>query len=377
MKPQDRFRVTYRIIAADPATAAGRAKGIALEQTVEIPDDVVPDGPIRDEIVGQVESIEPVGAGVFETVISYSPESAGTEVIQLLNVMFGNSSIQQGIAVTGFDPGPVVSNRFAGARFGIEGLRRLTRRAHGGLISPVIKPQGSTAKELAAIAARCVEGGADIIKDDHGLANQTMAPFAERLARVADAVREANVRHDKSALYFVNISGFSGNPVEEAHQAKAAGAGGVLVMPGLLGYGLSQHLSNDPGFGLPIMTHPSFTGPFVLTPDNGFTHAMMYGTIQRLIGSDISVFPNVGGRFGFSREECLSIADACRDVRGIGQPIMPSPGGGMSVERAHDLATMYGDDVVYLLGGSLLRAGDKIGDAVREMRDAVDAVSAS
>ena len=377
MASQERFRVTYRIVAGDAAAARDRALGIALEQTVEIPDDVVPDGPIRDEIVGQVERIEPSGDGVFSSVISYSPESAGQEAVQLLNVMFGNSSIQQGIAVTGFDPGPVIAARFAGPRFGIAGLRGLTGRARGGLISPVIKPQGSSAAELAAIAARCVAGGADIIKDDHGLANQTMAPFAERLARVTGAVAEANARHGRSALHFVNITGFSGNPVEEAYRAKEAGAGGVLIMPGLAGYGLAHRLSSDPDFGLPVMTHPSFTGPFVLHPGTGMTHAMMYGMIQRLIGSDISVFPNVGGRFGFSREDCLSIAAACRDSAGIGRPMMPSPGGGMSVERAGDMVEMYGEDVVYLLGGSLLRAGERIGDAVKAMRDAVDAAAGS
>jgi ribulose-bisphosphate carboxylase large chain len=49
----------------------------------------------------------------------------------------------------------------------------------------------------------------------------------------------------------------------------------------------------------------------------------------------------------------------------------------MSVERAGDMVSMYGEDVVYLLGGSLLRAGDKIGEAVRAMRDAVDRLSAT
>jgi ribulose-bisphosphate carboxylase large chain len=100
----------------------------------------------------------------------------------------------------------------------------------------------------------------------------------------------------------------------------------------------------------------------------------MYGVFQRLAGSDISVFPNVGGRFGFSVDECLSIADACRAPDGIGRAMMPSPGGGMSVERAGDMVSMYGEDVVFLLGGSLLRAGDAIGDAVRAMRDAVDSI---
>ena len=97
----------------------------------------------------------------------------------------------------------------------------------------------------------------------------------------------------------------------------------------------------------------------------------MFGTLQRLAGADISIFPNVGGRFGFSAAECISIADACRDSTGIGRPILPSLGGGMSAERAGEMKRMYGDDAVFLLGGSLLRYGDKIGEAIKELRKAL------
>ncbi|MEM5494418.1 RuBisCO large subunit C-terminal-like domain-containing protein [Hoeflea sp. AS16] len=372
MAADTRFRVLYRLLADSPQEADQRALGIALEQTVEIPGDIVPAGYISDEIVGQVEGVRHLAGSAYEAEISYSPDSAGDEVIQLINVIFGNSSIQQNIRVTGFEPGSVIRERFAGPRFGIEGVRARSGRAKGGLISPVIKPQGSSVRQLAEIAYRCTLGGADIIKDDHGLANQKFAPFADRVKAVSDAVADANAKSGGSALYIVNVTGHSGSPVDEAFQAKEAGAGGVLLMPGLMGFGVVQALARDPSFDLPIMTHPSFTGPYVLTPETGVSHAIMYGVFQRLAGSDISVFPNVGGRFGFSVEECLSIAGACRDPEGIGRAMMPSPGGGMSVERAGDMVSMYGEDVVFLLGGSLLRAGDAIGDAVRAMRDAVD-----
>lgn len=374
MADETRFRVRYRLLADSPQDADQRALGIALEQTVEIPGDIVPAGYISDEIVGQIEAVTHLGGNAYETEISYSPDSAGDEIIQLINVIFGNSSIQQNIRVIGFEPGRVIRERFAGPRLGIEGVRARSSRSRGGLISPVIKPQGSSVKQLADIAYRCTVGGADIIKDDHGLANQVFAPFGERVKAVSGAVTEANAKSDGSALYFVNVTGYTGSPVDEAFQAKEAGAGGVLLMPGLMGFGVVQALARDPSFDLPIMTHPSFTGPYVLTPETGVSHAIMYGVFQRLAGSDISVFPNVGGRFGFSVEECLSIADACRAPDGIGRAMMPSPGGGMSVERAGDMVSMYGEDVVFLLGGSLLRAGDAIGDAVRAMRDAVDSV---
>ncbi len=116
------------------------------------------------------------------------------------------------------------------------------------------------------------------------------------------------------------------------------------------------------------MTHPSLLGAHVLSPDHGFSLAMMFGTLQRLAGSDISVFPNVGGRFGFSESECLSIAGACRTPEGIGVMILPGPGGGMRLERADEMRGMYGCDAAFLLGGSLLRGGDGMGATIARLR---------
>jgi ribulose-bisphosphate carboxylase large chain len=371
MAGADRIRVTYRIQASDPAEVRARAHGIALEQTVEVPDDVVPAGFIRDEIVGRVERLEPLGNRAFDAVISYSPDSAGTEVIQLVNVIFGNSSMQAGIRVTAIDTA-AMADRLPGPRFGIEGVRARTGRARGGLIAPVIKPQGSSPADLARVAALCVAGGADIIKEDHGLANQPMAPFEDRLRAVADAVGDANARHGRQTMYLANVTGRGGDPIADAFRAKELGATGVLIMPGLLGFQTIQALACDPAFDLPIMAHPAFTGAFVQSPDFGIAHGVMYGALQRVAGADMSIFPNVGGRFGFTAEDCHAIADACRTAEGHGRSMLPTPGGGMSVDRAADMAAMYGDDVVYLLGGSILREGDRIGDAVAAMRRALD-----
>jgi ribulose-bisphosphate carboxylase large chain len=367
-----RFVVTYRIFASSVAEASERAAGIALEQTVEIPRDVVPPGYIEEEIVGRVEAVEEEGEGRHLAKISYSPDSVSDELPQLLNVVFGNSSIQKDIKVVGLDLGLALAEQFPGARFGIAGVRRLARRAAGGMICPVIKPQGSDVATLTDIAYRCALAGADVIKDDHGLTDQRMAPFKRRCEAICAAVGRANRETGGSCLYMPNLAGRSADLMEYARFAKDCGAGGVLVLPGLFGFDLVRRLAVDASFGLPIMTHPSFLGSYVLSDRLGFTHAMMFGTLQRLAGADISIFPNVGGRFGFSAAECLSIADACRTAFGVGRPILPSPGGGMSVERAHEMKQMYSDDVVFLLGGSLLRYRDRIGDAIKAMRAALE-----
>lgn len=373
----ERFLVTYRIFAGDAAEARERAEGIALEQTVEIPRDVVPAGYVEDVILGRIEAIAEEGEGRFLARISYSPDSAGEELAQFLNVVFGNSSIQKGIKVVGLETGPVVAGRFPGARFGIAGLRHLAGRAHGGFVCPVIKPQGSSIEHLAHISYETALAGADIIKEDHGLANQPSAPFRQRIPQLVEAVAKANAARRAAgepakALYFPTIAGHADRFFEDAWFAKEEGADGVMLMPGLYGFDAVQRLSRRSDFDLPIMVHPSFLGAWVLNENAGFSHAMMFGTLARLAGADISVFPNVGGRFGFSAEECRSIAGACTSADGPGQPILPSPGGGMTPERMPEMIDMYGEDSVYLLGGSILRAGARMGDTIRELRNIID-----
>lgn len=367
-----RFTVTYRLRAGSRAEALARAEGVALEQTVEVPREVVPEGYVADEILGRIEEIGPLAEGLWQARISYSPDSAGEEFTQFLNVVFGNSSIQQGIRVTGIEIGAEMARRMPGPRFGIAGLRALCGRPRGGLIAPVLKPMGLSPADFAQLAAACVEGGADIVKEDHGLAGQPAAPFRARVEAVCAAMRRARDRTGRRTLYFPNLSGRADEIEDNLRFLKDAGADGVLVMPGLFGFGLVHRIASDAGLGLPIMTHPSFLGPFVLAPDNGIDHGVLFGTIQRLAGSDISVFPNVGGRFGFSAAECRQIAEACRDPAGPGRPMIPSPGGGMSIARAADMQAMYGADVVYLLGGSLLADPAGIGAAVAAMRTALD-----
>ncbi len=368
-----RLAVTYRIFAPSLAEARARAEAIALEQTVEVPRDVVPEGFIADEILGRVEEIGTEAEGRFRATISYSPDSAGPDLAQLFNVIFGNSSIQRGLRVVGIDPGATILSRHPGPGFGVEGIRRLCGRATGGMIAPVLKPQGLDTDALARIAYLCARAGADVVKEDHGIMDQPMAPFRKRVEKTAAAVARANAETGGKALYFPSLAGSPDRLAAHAAFARDAGADGLLVMPGLLGFPAVRLVA---GMGLPVMTHPAFLGPYVLSPDTGFDHGVLFGTMQRLAGADISVFPNTGGRFGFTPAECRRIADACRDPAGPGRPMLPSPGGGMSVGRAADMAAMYGPDVVYLLGGSLLRLGDDIGDGIRAMRRAIGAVQA-
>jgi ribulose-bisphosphate carboxylase large chain len=52
--------------------------------------------------------------------------------------------------------------------------------------------QGSSTAALAEMAYQLALGGIDVIKDDHGLANQTWSPFEERVTACCAAVAKAN-----------------------------------------------------------------------------------------------------------------------------------------------------------------------------------------
>ena len=59
----------YRVRESAAAIAA-RAKTIALEQSIEMPDEIVSDAFVRDGIVGRVEDIQDRGKGEFDVRIA-------------------------------------------------------------------------------------------------------------------------------------------------------------------------------------------------------------------------------------------------------------------------------------------------------------------
>lgn len=372
----DRFGVEYRLFAKSQLDAESFAAAIALENTVEIPRDVVPEGYIEDVVLGQVLTVVQETETTWLTEIRFHIDAVGTELPQLLNVIFGNASILKGVKVIGFKFNSDIRDLFPGARFGTTGIRTLIGKDEGGFVCPVIKPQGSTINDLAQLCYQTAVAGADIIKEDHGLSNQKNASFKSRIPVCAEAVAKANAERQAGgisgqAIYLANIGGHGDEVEELAFYAKEHGAGGILLIPGLFSFDAIQRLARNEDFGLPIMSHPSFLGPYVLSEDTGFNHGSLFGDVMRLAGADISVFPNYGGRFGFTKEQCRQITDRCSADDGIGKFILPSPGGGMTLDRLEELYKVYGKDCVYLVGGSLLRERENIGDAIRKMSDSL------
>lgn len=366
-----RFHVHYKLLGSE-AEALEKARDICLEQTVEFPADLVPHGDIRDHIVGQIEALSEIDSRHYEANISYAIETSSLELTQLLNVIFGNSSIKPGIRVEKLDLPQALLKYFKGPRFGRKGWRKILNAPTRPLLCTALKPMGLPPHALADLAYQFALGGIDIIKDDHGLANQSFAPFKERVERCAESVAHANRETGHMCIYMPNVTARVDRITEYAAFARNHGAGGLMIAPGIVGFDTMRSLADDDRINLPILTHPALQGSFVTHPDNGISHFVIFGQLARLAGADGSIFPNFGGRFSFSREECKSIADSTVAPMAHLKPILPSPGGGMSLNRVPEMLELYGREVIFLIGGGLHKHGENLVESCRHFRKMVE-----
>ena len=349
----DRFTVTYRIRGTEKE-ALEVAKAMSVEQTVEFPAQHIECPAIHDAILGQIAGVETAGEGWQRVRITYAREIAGEDFPQFLNVVFGNSALIPGIALERIDLPESMEQILPAPRFGAEGLRQRLGVYGRPFAVTALKPMGLPPEAFAEIAYQCALGGIDILKDDHGLMDQPFAPCRRRIELTAAAVRRANEETGGHTAYIPNVSGSLRHMDDRLRLAADCGCGGVMVAPGLMGFDLIGYAAEKTG--LPVLCHPAFLGSSINRGEGGIDCACLLGQLPRLAGADITVFPNFGGRFSFSQEECAGIRDMAREKLGSIPAILPGPAGGMTFEKVGQMRTFYGDDAALLMGGGLFTA---------------------
>jgi ribulose-bisphosphate carboxylase large chain len=351
-----RLTAVYRVRSGAAAIEA-RAKAIAVEQSVEMPLAAIDDETVLDEIVGRVEAIADRGDGTFDVRIGLAVATTGLEAGQLMNMLFGNTSIHDDVELADAEFPPEVLAAFGGPRHGLDGLRRRAGAAGRAMTCSALKPQGLPAAELADLAYRFALGGLDFIKDDHGLGDQSYSPFAERVAACAAAVARANREIGGSTRYVPSLTGDLDRLRRGVETARRAGLDTVLVTPMIAGLAnLRALIEANPDVA--FMAHPALAGAARIAPP------FLLGKLFRLLGLDATVFPNYGGRFGYSPAICRDLAAAARDSwSGPGGPLracVPVPAGGMTPDRVPEMLDFFGPDTMFLIGGGLLSAGRRL-----------------
>src|SRR5262245_55312419 len=267
-----------------------------------MPIEAIDDPFVNSEIAGRVLDIKEISTAnsgsVFEVRIALATASVVGDAGQLINILFGNTSIHGDVILQDVELPAEFIRTFEGPRHGIDGLRRRVGAQRRALAASALKPQGLPAHALAALAIALARGGIDYIKDDHGLADQAYSPFAARIEAIATALR----RHGSLTRYVPSLSGDLDSMRGQIAAARNVGIDTVMVAPMIAGLSNFHRLVQEHP-GIAFLAHPSLAGSRIAPP-------LLFGKIFRMLGADAVVFPNHGGRFGYSPENCRALARA-------------------------------------------------------------------
>ncbi len=356
------IEAVYRL-QCEPSRLDARVDGLLLEQTVEVPRHTLTDPRVRDTTVGRVLSAEPDGDGTFLVTLEQPAVTAAGDPAQLLNVLFGNSSLQPDVELVDLRLPDELSSTLGGPQFGLEGLRELTGVEGRALTCSTVKPMGLPPEALGSLCRKLSLGGIDVIKDDHGLADHPFCPFADRVRACLEATAEAAGTTGRRAIYVPNLMGTPAVVIEQATLARRLGVEAVMVAPMLLGLPFLNQLVRR--IDVPVLAHPALGGAQRISP------LALFGVLYPLYGADGVIFTSFGTRFRHTREECAALARELRSPRARVRSALPIPAGGIEVEQVDDVLDVYGEETMLLIGGSLLEAGDRLLERAREFVERV------
>jgi ribulose-bisphosphate carboxylase large chain len=356
----DWMRVTY-LVRASAGDIAARAEALMVEQAVELPRAVAARDPwVAAHMLGRVERIEPAGDGVHRVTIGQPLATAAGDPAQLLNVLYGNSSLQPDVVLADVELPDTAFDWLPGPRVGIEGLRAIAGVTGRPLLATALKPMGLRPAQLAALCATFARAGLDLVKDDHGLADHPICPFEARVEACLRAMEDAAQDTGRPALYVPNLIGSPDRVRRQLAFARRAGVRAVMLSPMVSGLPTLAELAGLAD-GLPIVAHPAFGGVLrALAP-------ALFGKLFRWFGADAVIYPHAGGRFSYSLETCAALAAELRRPYPRVRPAFPAPAGGIKAERVGELLKFYGPDCILLIGGSLYEAGDALFERTRQV----------
>jgi ribulose-bisphosphate carboxylase large chain len=352
-------------VRSDASSIEDRARAIAVEQSVEMPVEAIDEETVLSGIVGRVVGIEEQAPGRFEVRIALAAETVGQDPGQLTNMLFGNTSILDDVVLHDAEIPAELAKSFGGPRHGLDGLRGKVGAGARALTCSALKPQGLPAEKLAALAEQFARGGIDYVKDDHGLADQAYSPFGARVEAIAPALRAVGQATGRAARYVPSLSGDLDAMRRQVAMARQAGIDTVMVAPMIAGLANFHRLVRE-NAGLAFFAHPALAGASRIAPP------LLIGKLFRLFGADAVIFPNHGGRFGYSPKTCQALARAALvDWYGL-RPSVPTPAGGMNLERVPEMLDFYGRDTMLLIGGALLAERERLVEATAAFVAAVE-----
>ena len=137
-----RISATYRLRAA--CDGARRAQQLALEQSIEMQAAAISDRWVLDQMVARVDEVTAHADATHTARLALSAETVGDDAGQLMNMLFGNCSLQPDVELIDLDVPADLASVWGGPNHGIAGLRRHTGALQRPLTCTALKPIGSS-----------------------------------------------------------------------------------------------------------------------------------------------------------------------------------------------------------------------------------------
>ncbi|MBS7625824.1 type III ribulose-bisphosphate carboxylase [Candidatus Bathyarchaeota archaeon] len=261
---------------------------------------------------------------------------------------------------------------FKGPKYGIEGVREVTRVYGRPLLGTIIKPKiGLKTQDHAKIAYEAWVGGCDVVKDDENLSGQRFNPFEDRVIQTLEMRDRAEGETGESKMYMVNVTAETEEMLRRASFVEEQGGEYVMVDILTCGWSALQTLRNR-DLNLVIHAHRAGHAAFTRNPKHGISMNVI-AKIVRIIGLDQL---HVGAAFGKMSEGEGEVKRNCEVLRGdlYGlKEVMPVASGGLHPRTLPPLIENFGLDIVIQAGGGVHgHPGGTISGA-KAMRQAIEA----
>jgi 2,3-diketo-5-methylthiopentyl-1-phosphate enolase len=306
--------------------------------------------------------------------IAYPAHNIGAQIPLLLATVYGECASWRDLKLIDLELPESFVRGFAGPRFGVEGIRDLVGVSDRPLLITIMKPAiGLTPSESASVFYQAAIGGSDAVKDDEKLVSH---PWSHFLDRVREHERMALVAFEETGhrtLYFVNITDRPDRLVENAHRAIEAGATALLVDFLTVGVSALSMLADDPDVSVPIMAHLAFAGAIYGSAWSGVSSHLVLGTLPRLAGADVVVYPSPGGTLPFPHVQARRLTGALTEPLHSLKRALPLAGGGMHAGMVPRLVDDLGIDWAIGAGGAVHGHPMGIVAGARAIRQAIDA----
>ncbi len=260
---------------------------------------------------------------------------------------------------------------------GIAGTRESLGVQGRPVFGTIIKPNvGMTAQAIAALVGELCAAGVDFIKDDEICANPDVAPLAQRVPLVMDAIKRAEDASGRRVMMAFNIT--DETDAMRRHADLVAAEGGTCVMASLNWCGLSAMESLRAHTPLAIHGHRNGFGAMSRHPALGMAFPA-YQALYRLAGVDHMHVHGIGGKFVDSAEEVTEAARACLAplAEGCDDAVMPAFSSGQWAGTLGSALEAAGSaDLMFMCGGGILAHPGGPAAGIASLREAYEALAA-